>query len=82
MRRDVPVPYPPPPPVLAETPELQDVLSAVNRTANVRELSSNSASVDVLSMPRVPKLNATLALATRKTISAPRLVADRARRGT
>jgi hypothetical protein len=66
MRRNVPTPYPPPPPILTETPDLQAVLGAVNRTANIRQLSSNSASVDVLSMPRVPKLNATLALEREK----------------
>ena len=62
MRREVLVPFPPPPPVLNETPSLQDVATAVNRTASIRQLSTNSASVDVLSMPNLPKLNATLAL--------------------
>ena len=53
---------PPPPPVLAGTPTLQQVTAAVNRTAAIRELSSNTATVDVVSMPAVPKLSATLAL--------------------
>lgn len=63
MRRDVPAPFPPPPAIFAETPTLHDVVTAVNRTANVRQLSSNSVSVEVLSMPKLPKLSsATLAL--------------------
>ena len=63
MRRDVPAPFPPPPAVLTASPNPTDVLAAVNRTANVRQLSSNSVSVEVLSMPRLPKLtSATVAL--------------------
>ena len=43
-------------------PTLEQIAAAVNRTANVYQLSSNAASVDVTSMPGVPKLNATLSL--------------------
>ena len=66
MRRDVPMPFPPTPTVLTEAPSLQDVAAAVNRTSSVRQLSTNSASVEVLSMPRLPELNATLSLEREK----------------
>ncbi len=62
FRRDVVVPFPPPPIVFADTPTLQQLAEVVNRTDAVRELSSNSASVEVLSMPAVPKLSTTLAI--------------------
>ncbi len=62
MPRSAPVIFPPPPPVLNETPTIQEVTAAVNRSANVRQLSTNSASVDVLSMPNVPKLSATVSM--------------------
>ncbi|NNE01124.1 MAG: hypothetical protein HKN47_27735 [Pirellulaceae bacterium] len=62
MRRDVPMPFAPPPVVLNETPSITDVAAAVNRTSQIRQLSTNSASVDVLSMPKLPKLSATLSL--------------------
>ncbi|MEM6471775.1 MAG: hypothetical protein AAF802_19605 [Planctomycetota bacterium] len=52
--------FPPPPPVLAPAASLQDVVNAVNRTSAIRELSTNTASVDVLSMPAVPTLSATM----------------------
>lgn len=52
--------YPPPPTVLAATPSLAEVTAAVNRTASIRQLASNTASVDVLSQPGIPTLNATL----------------------
>ncbi len=61
-RRNAPVGFAPPPVVWTEIPTLQEITSVVNRTANIRQLSSNSASVDVISMPVVPKLNATLSL--------------------
>lgn len=61
-RREPALTMPPPPPVLSGTPTLDQVATAVNRTAAVRELSSNTASVDVVSMPSVPKLSATLAV--------------------
>lgn len=61
-RRSAPVALPPPPIVWTETPSLAEITAVVNRTANIQQLSSNSASVDVLTMPTVPKLNATLSL--------------------
>ena len=61
-RRSTPVAIAPPPVVWNETPTLPEITAVINRTANIRQLSSNSASVDVLSMPAVPKLNATLSL--------------------
>jgi hypothetical protein len=48
--------------VLNETPSLQEVTSVVNRTQNIHQLSTNSASVEVLSMPNLPRLRATLNL--------------------
>ncbi|OYP38541.1 hypothetical protein CGZ80_02015 [Rhodopirellula sp. MGV] len=39
-----------------------DIVAAVNRTSAIRELSTNTASVDVLSMPALPKLSATVNL--------------------
>jgi hypothetical protein len=38
---------------------LQEISAVVNRTQAIRQLSSNSASVEVLSMPRVPRLTST-----------------------
>ena len=61
-RREVAVALPPPPPALAETPGLSEVAAAVNRTSAIRELSTNTATVDVLSMPALPKLSATIAM--------------------
>lgn len=61
-RRPVPVPFPPPPVVFQETPSLDEVVTVVNRTANVQQLSTNSATVEVLSMPSVPRLSATMNL--------------------
>lgn len=61
-RRTTPVGFAPPPVVWTEIPTLQEITSVINRSANIRQLSSNSASVDVISMPAVPKLNATLSL--------------------
>jgi hypothetical protein len=61
-RRDIALSFPPPPVVLNELPSLAEVTGAVNRTQRVRQLSSNSAKVEVLSMPSVPRLGATLNL--------------------
>jgi hypothetical protein len=61
-RRDVALSFPAPPPVLNEVPSLEEVTGAVNRTQSIQQLSSNSASVEVLSMPSVPRLGATLNL--------------------
>lgn len=53
---------PPPPVVLPETPDIMALAAAVNRTDAIQELSTNSATVDVLSMSVVPKLSATMHL--------------------
>ena len=60
-RRQPDLLLPPPPPVLGGNPALTDVVNSVNRTSVIRELSSSSSTVDVLSMPALPKLSATLA---------------------
>ena len=66
-RQPVANPFPPPPPVnFGETPTLNQVTSVVNRTSAITQLSTNSATVDVLSMPAVPKLNATMNLQRQK----------------
>lgn len=57
---------PPPPPVFQSTPDLNALAAAINRNDAVSELSTNSASVDVLSMPAVPKLSANLHLKREK----------------
>ncbi|TWU51130.1 hypothetical protein [Rubripirellula reticaptiva] len=56
-RRPAPLPFPPAPVVFNETPTLQEVASVVNRTASVQQLSTNSASVEMLSMPSLPRLS-------------------------
>lgn len=61
-RRPSPMPFPPPPVVFSETPSLDEVLQVVNRTANVTQLSTNSASVEVTSMSGLPRLSATMNL--------------------
>lgn len=61
-RREPAFNFPPPPTVLEQTLDLGTVTAAVNRTASIRELSTNTASVDVLSMPALPKLSATINL--------------------
>ena len=66
MPRGASSPFPPPPPVLNETPSLEDVTTAVNRTSAISQLSTISASVDVLSMPNLPKLSGTLHLQREK----------------
>lgn len=53
---------PPPPTVFQETPDITALAAAINRTDAIRELSTNSATVDVLSMSSVPKLSATMHL--------------------
>ncbi len=60
-RRAAPI-YPPPPVVFDQTPTLDQVVSVVNRTANVTQLSTNSASVEMLSMPSLPRLSANMSL--------------------
>lgn len=60
-RRDPPIPFPPPPTVLTSTPTLEELTPILNRTDSIRQLSSNSATVTVLSSPRLPRLtNSTL----------------------
>lgn len=59
-RRPAPAAFPPPPIVFSETPSLEEVLQVVNRTANVTQLSTNSASVEVTSMSGLPRLSATM----------------------
>ncbi len=54
-RRAAPLPFPPPPIALTATPSLEEIVAVVNRTQNIHQLSSNSASVEVLSMPNVPR---------------------------
>ncbi len=56
-RRSPPLTYPPPPVVFNETPTLEQVAVMVNRTASVQQLSTNSASVEMLSMPSLPRLS-------------------------
>ena len=48
---------------MEQTPTLEELTAVVNRTDSVSQLSSNSATVTVLSMPKVPRLtNSTLHL--------------------
>ncbi|MEL6110107.1 MAG: hypothetical protein AAFU85_29185 [Planctomycetota bacterium] len=49
--------FPPPPVALTTTPDLAQVVAAVNRTSAIRELSTNTASIEVISMPGTPKLS-------------------------
>lgn len=60
-RRDPGPQFPPPPPVLKETPTVERLTAVVNRTDSIRQLSTNSATVDVLSMT-MPELSATINL--------------------
>lgn len=61
--RQAPVPFPPPPVVLNEAPTIDQLTPIINRAANIRQLSSNSATVTVLSEPKLPRLtNSTLHL--------------------
>ena len=60
--RQTQLPFPQPPQVLSTTPSLAEVTQAVNRVSTIRQLGSNSVSVEVLSM-KVPKLtNSTLSI--------------------
>ena len=51
----------PPPPVLSDLNSLDSIIAAVNRTDNVRQLSTNSASIRDLNQ-KTPKLGATVHL--------------------
>jgi hypothetical protein len=62
MHREIATPYPSPPIVFQDVPSVSRLVEVVNRTDSIRELASNSASVEVLSMPSLPKLSATIAL--------------------
>jgi hypothetical protein len=53
---------PQPPAVFVETPDITALAAAVNRTDAIRELSTNSAKLDVLSMSAVPTLTANMHL--------------------
>lgn len=53
---------PPPPPIFDSAPDINALAAAINRTDAIRELSTNSASLDVLSMTAVPKLTANMHL--------------------
>ena len=66
QRRDAPIPYPPPPPVLAGTPSITELAEVVNRTQTIQQLSTNTATVEVLSMPSLPRLSGTLNLSREK----------------
>lgn len=60
-RRPAANPFPAPPPVNWEaTPTLEQITTAINRTSVVTQLSTNTATIDVTSMPQVPKLSATV----------------------
>ena len=47
-------------------PGLNELTQVMNRTQSITQLSTNSASVEVLSMPDLPRLNATLNLQREK----------------
>ena len=64
--RTAPMPFPPPPVVLNEEASLEQIASVVNRSQGIRQLSTNSATVKMLSMPSLPKLNATMHLEREK----------------
>lgn len=60
-RGPIPSPYPPPPPVaISPVPTIDEIAAAVNRSQSVRELSTNSATIEVLSQPQIPKLKTTI----------------------
>ncbi|EMI22303.1 hypothetical protein RMSM_00750 [Rhodopirellula maiorica SM1] len=61
-RREAPMPYPPPPVAFNETPSLDELAAVMNRTGSIQQLSTNTATVEVLTMPNIPKLSATLSL--------------------
>ena len=62
-KRQVASPFPPPPPInLGGQSSLEEVIAAINRTSSVRQLSTNTAKVEMLSMPSIPRLSATMHL--------------------
>ncbi|MDE0864337.1 MAG: hypothetical protein OSA98_11165 [Rubripirellula sp.] len=64
--RTAPIPFPPPPVVLNTAPSLEQITNVVNRTQGIRQLSTNSATVKMVSMPSLPRLNATVNLEREK----------------
>jgi hypothetical protein len=48
--------------VFNAAPTLEELTVAINRNQSIRQLSTNSASVEVMSMPNLPRLGATLNL--------------------
>jgi hypothetical protein len=52
----------PPPEVFSGMPTLDELANVMNRTDSIQQLSSNSVSVEVPSMSKVPRLSATLAI--------------------
>lgn len=63
VRQQPPSPFPAAPQVFNEIPSALEISAAINRTSSIRVLSSNSASVKMLSIPKLPELsNATLSL--------------------
>ncbi|TWT83231.1 hypothetical protein CA13_46960 [Planctomycetes bacterium CA13] len=61
-RHEAPMPFPPPPSVLTDAPSIAELSAVVNRTGSVQQLSTNTATVEVLTMPSVPRLSATVNL--------------------
>lgn len=61
-RQAPPTLFPPPPLVFQAKPSLEELAMVMNRTGSITQLSTNSASVEVLSMPDLPRLGATLNL--------------------
>ncbi len=61
-RRNPALDFPPPPPTLSEAPTLEELAEVLNQTDAIQQLSTNSASVEVLSMPSLPSLSATIHL--------------------
>ena len=62
-QRRVATPFPPPPAInLTGQSSLDEVVAAINRTGSVRQLSTNTAKVEMLSMPSLPRLSATMHL--------------------
>ena len=57
-----PVALPPPPPRLDPSADATTLIDAVNRTAAIHSLSTNSAKLDITSMPALPKLSANIHL--------------------
>lgn len=61
-RQTVPLQHTPPPELFTGMPSLEQLTEAINRTDAIGQLSSNSVSVEVPSMPNVPRLSATLSV--------------------